>query len=91
MAVDRHDPGVFRVAAKRCDECLFSSARIVPDERAEQIVADCLADGTHFICHKATMADGGNVCCRGFFDKHGDESLVIRLARELHAVVEVDP
>lgn len=87
----RTDPRVLRVCRKRCDQCLFSSARIVDEERAEQVVADCLETGTHFICHKATVRDGGNVCCRGFYDRHGDDSLVIRLAREFDVVVEVDP
>lgn len=49
--------------ARRCDECLFSSAKIVSDSRKEQILADCRETGNYFICHKDTKA-----CCRGYYD-----------------------
>lgn len=63
---DAHEPGAgLRVASKRCDECLLSSAKIVPDERRDQILGDCAKDGRYFLCHKAPDVA---VVCRGFFD-----------------------
>jgi hypothetical protein len=64
-AVDR-ELGL-KVCAKRCAECLFSSARIVSEERAEAVLSECERSGTYFICHKATLR-GDAVVCRGFFD-----------------------
>lgn len=91
MSVDRHDPGTFLLAAKRCDQCLFSAAKLVDDARRDEILNDCLENDVAFICHKATMRDGANVCCRGFHDRYRDQSLVIRLAHDLGVVAEVDP
>ena len=67
---------MFRVLAKRCDQCLFSNARIVSEEGAQGIIAECLATDSHFICHKTQ-----DVCCRGFYDTHKLDVWPIRLAR----------
>lgn len=58
----------FRVAAKRCHECLFSDGRVVSSRRARSIVRECQANGRYFLCHLATDR-GEAVVCRGFFDK----------------------
>lgn len=42
----------FKVCSRRCDECLFSSQRIVPPARVKAILNGCLRDNKHFICHK---------------------------------------
>ncbi len=46
---------------------VLSARRIVPKERARQIIRDCLDTSTHFVCHKA---DGEVVHCRGVHDLH---------------------
>jgi len=74
----------FLVTAKRCSECLFSSAKVVPQSRADEIIKECLRTDTHFICHKL------DICCRGFFDKHAADVWHIRLARLLDGVIFVD-
>lgn len=83
-------PDGFLVARKRCDECLFSRARIVSDERAEEIIADCIAKDRPFECHKGTLI-GRTIVCRGFLDEHPGVGRDVRLARTLGIVVEADP
>lgn len=65
------------VMEKRCRNCLFSSAKIVSDERRDDILDSCNRTGQAFECHEATIA-GQRVTCRGFFDARA--SLVVRLA-----------
>ena len=65
------------VMAKRCDQCLFSSAKVVSDARRDSILADCNRTGRAFECHKATIVRQHAVC-RGFYDERA--SLVVRLA-----------
>ena len=89
---------VFRVMRKRCNECLFSDARIVTDAGKDDVLNQCWRTDTHFICHKATIAnmqgvlteEESNVCCRGFYDFDPYATLFMRLAHELNAVVFVD-
>jgi hypothetical protein len=82
----------FEVAKKRCDQCLFSGAKIVSDERRAEILRNCARDDTHFICHKFTIAEDGDsqVCCRGFYDADPAASNLMRIAGRLGAVEFVD-
>ena len=66
------------VMAKVCNECLFSKARVVDEERKEEILEACNESGRAFECHKASIL-GQKVICRAFFD--GNHSLVVRLAK----------
>ena len=63
------------ICAKRCNECLFSNNKIVSDERKAEIIEDCLTNDTFFVCHKTD-----NTCCRGFWDNHNRDTLILRLA-----------
>lgn len=74
------DPTILTVAQKRCDQCLFSSAKIVDDARRDEVLESCRRTGRAFECHKATIT-GQHVVCRGFYD--ADVSLVIRLGKLL--------
>lgn len=56
----------FLVCAKRCDQCLFSSNKIVNEQRKDQLLTDCAKTGRYFICHKSKAKTP--VVCRGFFD-----------------------
>lgn len=76
------------VLAKRpCGQCLTTRNRIVPGDRAAEIIRDCRDTGNHFICHKA---EGGEIVhCRGVHDLH--ESQAYRLAKAFDiAIVEMD-
>lgn len=89
---------VFQVCAQRCDECLFSSRKIVSDERKADVLAEAADTDQHFVCHKHTWRriegfatdEEANVCCRGFFDRYPHETLPMRLAAMLGLVVFVD-
>ena len=77
----KRDRSKLSVLQKRCDQCLFSDAKIVDDKRREQVLADCKESGRYFTCHKASMKGRNDVCCRGFFDTQ--DSLLLRLAKVL--------
>lgn len=66
----------FQVYEKRCDQCLFSDNKVVEEQRKSELIAYCndMKTPTHFICHKSTIHDNGNVCCRGFWDKFKDSN-----------------
>lgn len=82
----------FRVCKKRCDQCLFSSAKVVTDDRRAEILRICAERDTHFVCHKFTIAEGpdSQVCCRGFYDANPGATNLMRIAERLGAVEFVD-
>lgn len=88
----RHDalnPEVgFMVAQKRCNECLYSTNKIVPDERRKELLALCKKKGKYFLCHKGTIA-GSAVVCRGFYDEQSNTAC--QIAGRLGLTVFVDP
>lgn len=87
--VDAYVRGVgFKVAHKRCDQCLFSDAKIVGDERRDSLLRECQEDGKYFICHKASLR-GDAVVCRGFHES--GVNLACRMADRLRLTVYVDP
>lgn len=55
------------LASKRCAECLTTRNRVVPGERAAEIIRGCRSSGKHFECHKGSRA-GLIVHCRGVAD-----------------------
>jgi hypothetical protein len=87
-SMPRHDRSILRVMNKPCDECLYSNKKIVSDKRRDQLVALCAAEGTHFVCHKASDA-GEDVMCRGHWDRTKNDTLRNRLAQALGVVVLV--
>lgn len=80
---------MLKVFKTRCDQCLFSKNRIVSNQRAAEIIKDCLKKQTYFICHKATI-EGESVMCRGFYDEMGYHSQQLRIAERLNAVEFVE-
>jgi len=76
----------FLVLKKPCDECLFSEAKIVDDDRRDEIIADCLKNDLFFICIKTE-----NVCCNGFYRAHKLDIWPIRLAIAFDGVKFIDP
>lgn len=90
MAEDPTDRKGFRVFEKRCDQCLFSSAKIVSDDRREDVLATCQREDKHFVCHKATVAGVGDVCCRAFYDHDPMMTNTMRIAHRLGVVRFVD-
>jgi len=85
--VDAFDGTNFLVCDKRCNQCLFSSAKIVGDERKEDLLASCAASGSYFICHKSDSKRP--VVCRGFFDEADNQAC--KVAARLNLVKFVKP
>lgn len=75
------------VCEKRCNQCLFSKAKVVGDTRKEDILAGTRKSGKYFICHKS--ASGQPVVCRGFYDE--EPSRACTTARVLDIVRFVNP
>lgn len=46
-------------------QCLFGPNKIVPPERAAEILKGCARDDRHFECHKGTIR-GEPIVCAGF-------------------------
>lgn len=84
---DAFDGESLLVCAKRCDQCLFSKAKVVGDDRQAALLTSCRRSGKYFICHKS--AAGRPVICRGFFDEVPNQA--IRVARLLRIVRFVKP
>ncbi len=78
------------VCSKRCNQCLFSSAKIVSKERKQQIIEDCLREDRPFLCHKGTIAGYENVYCRGWVDEYPGFGQSIRLATALGILGVID-
>ena len=78
---------MFKVKKEKCDQCLFTEKRIVSGARMKSILNDCNRNDNHFICHKSTI-DGGNDCCKGFYDTQ--TSGMIRVAQRLGMVEFVE-
>ena len=83
-----HDRSKLWVMLEKCNECLFSEHALVSTTRRREILAQCDATGTHFVCHKATQAGGhySNACCRAFYDRWPAHSPAMRLAAMLDRV-----
>lgn len=60
-----------KVFASPCKNCLFSKDRIVPPERASEVIRQCIAKDKHFTCHVATI-EGQDIVCRAFYDQAYD-------------------
>lgn len=68
-----------QVMKQQCDQCLFSKNRIVSAKRAKQVIADCLAKDTYFVCHKASIRHE-EVACAGFVERYKFDVTLIRAA-----------
>jgi hypothetical protein len=79
---------MFKVCKEPCAQCLFSKNRIVSAKRVKEILTECKRRDIHFVCHKSSM-EGGDVCCRTFFDTQNSQ--MIRIAERLNMVEFVDP
>lgn len=88
MARQKNEVG-FQVCAKRCDECLFTPAKVVDEARKKQLIETCVADGSFFVCHKGSLTGNHQLCCRGFFDEVETLTTVLAKAWEMVRFVEV--
>lgn len=80
----------FKVAAERCDQCLFTKDAIVDSARRRNILSERARKDSHFICHKFTMV-GEEACCRAFYDRDPGATNLMRIAGRLGVVEFVEP
>jgi hypothetical protein len=82
---------MFKVQAERCNQCLFSTNKIVSDKRRKQILQECVKTDTHFVCHKGTIK-GVEVCCSGFHEAFPSVGQLHRIAAGFKCIelVKVD-
>lgn len=76
----------FDVCDKPCDQCLFSSNKVVSEERKLEILSEVSRNDTHFLCHKHSI-EGRDVVCHGDFSRDTRRTLVSRLANKLGNIV----
>lgn len=80
--------GKVYVRAERCANCLLGKDRLVPGERARQLIRDTRAeDGATFICHKSQISDEPEAICAGWYDRFAQEDAVLRLAAAAGIIV----
>lgn len=77
---------MFPVYQQQCQNCLLTKKALVDPNRVKEIIKECLDAQTHFVCHKSTLQDDTGVCCRGFFDKYGDEVDKIQIFKRLNLI-----
>jgi len=68
-----------KVCAKKCDQCLFSSNRIVSKKSMNEILKTCKQNDHHFVCHKTNDA-----VCSGFYQTHSTN--LIRIMQRLNGI-----
>lgn len=82
--------GRVHVCAEMCSTCIFRPGNLMSLQpgRVREMVDQAVADESCIICH--STLDGDNACCRGFFDRHGDRVMTLRLALVCD-VIDYDP
>ncbi len=68
-----------KVCAKRCNQCLFSSNRIVSKKRMKEILQECEQTDSHFVCHKSEDS-----VCAGFYETRSTN--LIRIMQRLNGI-----
>ncbi len=58
-----------KVFERKCRNCLFSGARLVSEERKNEILEACRRKKSHFTCHKSKRRGSDSVMCRGYWEK----------------------
>lgn len=85
----KNDPSILQVCDKPCDQCLYGPNKIVSDARKAEIENALAESADYFICHKSSIV-GEKVMCRGYYNRHKESSLLIRLGRRLNTIVFTD-
>lgn len=75
-----------KVMKQCCNECLMGKNKVVSDERRTELLQEITSVQGYFVCHKASIAGDQEVCCKGFYDKLGHTSQMIRISERLNMV-----
>lgn len=79
------------VLTRKCGTCIFrpGNQMHLRDGRVDAMVADCIADNRVIPCHQTL--DGPRSVCRGLFDVHRDDIMILRLAQAMKVLAFDDP
>lgn len=73
--------GKVHVCERLCETCIFKAGTPIPPERVQQMVDDSREQGTGIICHSTlNTKPQRNAICRGYYERHGNESTAVRAA-----------
>lgn len=80
--------GRLHVCAEMCPTCVFrpGNRMHLRPARLRGMIEDAKANQSCIVCH--STLDGGNACCRGFFDRYPTQPL--QIAERLGLVEYVD-
>jgi len=73
---------VTKICEKRCDQCLFSDAKIVSEDRKKDLIRDLIQKGMYFECHKGTIANEP-MMCKGWYDKYIPQDSITKLCFDI--------
>jgi len=91
MPGEVYEDGKVHVRAKQCANCLLSKDRLVPGQRARQLIEETRSNvGGSFICHKGQVSEEHTSICRAWWDRYAQEDPILRLAVAVDIVKEVD-
>ena len=77
---------MFQVQQKQCDTCIYRKDSSLDIESLEEQVRDkYMGFKGHRICHHSTKSTG-DLCCRGFWNRHKDEFQAGQIAQRLGMV-----
>lgn len=74
----------FKVMKRRCNECLYTSKRLICEDDRKEILAEIKEEDRFFVCHKASLR-GEVACCRAFFDRQ--ETSPVQLAHRFDQLI----
>lgn len=75
---------MLKVCSQQCNQCLFSSDRIVPKKRMNEILKQCKQTDSHFVCHKTEDS-----VCAGFYESRSTN--LIRMMQRLNGIKFCQP
>ncbi len=77
-----------KICEAQCNQCLFTTARIVSMSRMRSILKTCARNQTFFVCHKSKPND--EIMCRGHYNAVDNGKLpppqMLRIAERLRCV-----
>jgi hypothetical protein len=83
-----------RLCARQCDTCVFRPGNVagLRPGRLREMVRKSLTGGGFIPCHETIRRDDFQpAICRGFFDRHGHLSNLLRIWGRLGGYREVEP
>jgi len=85
--------GRVHVQREMCSTCIFRPGNLMHlrSGRVKGMIEETKGeDGATIICHQ-TLDATDNAVCRGFYDRHADDDIVLRTAKICHLITEVEP